>query len=127
MFVRRLADASSFDAPNHRDVIGLMLQHVSVDDNNKCIVCCSQYFPGGGAGPDATPFDKIYVVLSGYLTIRASGQEAVLGPMDSCVVPASETRKLHSIRRIESFGFALDKNAPSQIPSLPEFETELGR
>ena len=29
--------------------------------------------PGGGAGPDSTPFEKVYVVLEGQMTVIIGG------------------------------------------------------
>jgi quercetin dioxygenase-like cupin family protein len=43
----------------------------------------SHFLPGGGAGPDATPLEKVYVVLAGQITITADGVTQVLGPLDS--------------------------------------------
>ncbi len=54
----------------------------------------SQYLPGGGAGPDASPFEKVYVVLEGHMTVIVDGVETTLGPMDSCTVAPNETREV---------------------------------
>ena len=54
----------------------------------------SQYLPGGGAGPDATPFEKVYVVLDGEMTVIVGGKETVLGKFDSCTIPPNEVREL---------------------------------
>ena len=35
----------------------------------------SQFLPGGGAGPDSTPFEKVYIVLEGEMTVIIDGQE----------------------------------------------------
>ena len=37
----------------------------------------SHFLPGGGAGPDASPPEKIYYVLAGELTVIAGGKETV--------------------------------------------------
>ena len=54
----------------------------------------SQFLPGGGAGPDATPFEKVYVMLEGKLTVIVDGHETVLRPMDSCTIAPDEVRKI---------------------------------
>ena len=50
--------------------------------------------PGGGAGPDASPPEKVYFVLRGELTIIVNGKETVLKANDSCVIEPNETREI---------------------------------
>ena len=38
----------------------------------------SHFLPGGGAGPDASPPEKVYFVLAGELTVIVGGKETVL-------------------------------------------------
>ena len=54
----------------------------------------SHFLPGGGAGPDATPREKVYVVLSGSLTVITPEGEVVLQALDSCCIPASVMREV---------------------------------
>jgi mannose-6-phosphate isomerase-like protein (cupin superfamily) len=54
----------------------------------------SQFLPGGGAGPDSTPFEKVYVVLEGEMTVIVDDQEMVLKPMDSCTIAPNEIREI---------------------------------
>ena len=42
------------------------------------IVGVSHFLPGGGAGPDASPPEKVYFVLAGELTVIVGGKETVL-------------------------------------------------
>ena len=49
--------------------------------------------------PDATPLEKVYIVLSGSLTVKAGDIEVVLGPMDSCCIPASVMREVKNYAR----------------------------
>lgn len=56
----------------------------------------SQFLPGGGAGPDATPFERVYVVLDGEMTVEWDGNTAVLDPMDSCTVPPGQERRIEN-------------------------------
>ena len=93
MHVKRFADAKPYEAPNHRGVVGLRLQGFEPGGPGNQWVGFSQFLPGG-AGPDATPFEKVYVVLEGQMTIIAGGQELVLGPMDSCTL--APTRRARS-------------------------------
>jgi len=69
MLVKRFADAKPYEAPNHRGVVGLRLQGFEEGGPTNQWVGLSQYLPGGGAGPDSTPFEKVYVVLDGEMTV----------------------------------------------------------
>ena len=46
------------------------------------IVGVSHFLPGGGAGPDASPPEKVYYVLAGELTVIVDGKETVLRKND---------------------------------------------
>lgn len=94
MFVKRFVDAKPYDAANHRGVVGLRLQGFEPDGPTNQWVGLSQFLPGGGAGPDATPVEKIYVVLDGEMTVLVGGEETVLGAFDSCTIPAGEVREI---------------------------------
>jgi hypothetical protein len=50
--------------------------------------------PGGGARPDPSPFEKVYVCLVGSVTVIINGVEFVLSPMDSCTVAHNEVREI---------------------------------
>ncbi len=94
MLVKRLADAKPYDAPNHRGFAALRLQGFEAGGPLNQWVGLSQCAPGGGAGPDAAPFEKVYVVLEGEMTVIVEGGEARLGPMDSCTIAPGETREI---------------------------------
>ncbi len=94
MHVKRFAEATTYEAPNHRGVVGLRLQGFEEGGPKNQWVGYSQFLPGGGAGPDATPFEKVYVVLEGEMTVIIDGHETVLGAMDSCTIPPGEVREL---------------------------------
>lgn len=93
MYVKRFADAKPYDAPNHRGIVGLRLQGFEPDGPKNQWVGLSQILPGGGAGPDSTPFEKVYVVVDGEIAITVSGKTTVLGKYDSCTIPAGEVRE----------------------------------
>ena len=93
MLVKRFADAKPYEAPNHRDVRSLRLQGFEPGGPKNAWVGLSHYLPGGGAGPDASPLEKVYVVLSGELTVIVGGEETVLRAMDSCTIPPGEIRE----------------------------------
>lgn len=97
MLVKRFEEAKPYDAPNHRGVVGLRLQGFEPGGPTKSWVGLSHFLPGGGAGPDSSPLEKVYVVLAGTLTVRAGGREATLGPLDSCCIAGGETREVKNL------------------------------
>jgi len=50
--------------------------------------------PGGGAGPDASPLEKVYVVLNGRLTVQVYDVVSELGPLDSCTIGPDTVRHI---------------------------------
>ncbi|SHO67672.1 Cupin domain-containing protein [Pseudoxanthobacter soli DSM 19599] len=96
MFVKRFAEAKPYDAPNHRQTVGLRLQGFEPGGPKNQWVGLSQFLPGGGAGPDSTPFEKVYVVLDGTMTVTTGGSEIVLGRYDSCTIAPGEVRVLEN-------------------------------
>jgi quercetin dioxygenase-like cupin family protein len=94
MLVKRFADAKPYEAPNHRNYSSLRLFGADAGGPNEFLVGLSHFLPGGGAGPDASPTEKVYVVLSGELTVIAGGQETVLKANDSCFIGPNERREI---------------------------------
>ncbi len=94
MLVKRFAEALPYEAPNHRGVVGLRLQGFEEGGPKNQWLGYSQFLPGGGAGPDSTPFEKVYVVLEGEMTVIVSGAETVLQAMDSCTIAPGELREI---------------------------------
>ena len=93
MKVKRFAQAKAYDAPNHRHFTSLRL--IGPEEGAKSfVVGLSHFLPGGGAGPDASPTEKVYTVLSGELTVIVGGNETVLKPHDSCFIEPNETREI---------------------------------
>lgn len=96
MRVRRFADAPQYEAPNHWGVVGLRLQGFEEGGPKNQWVGLSQFLPGGGAGPDSTPFEKVYVVLEGEMTLIVGNNETVLSRFDSCTIAPGEERKIEN-------------------------------
>jgi mannose-6-phosphate isomerase-like protein (cupin superfamily) len=94
MQVKRLADAKPYDAPNHRQYCSLRLFGAEAGGTQTLIAGVSHFLPGGGAGPDASPPEKIYFVLAGELTVIVDGKETVLKKDDCCVIGSNETREI---------------------------------
>lgn len=91
---RRFGEAAAYEAPNHHGVRSLRLQGTEAGGPQGFTVGLSHFLPGGGAGPDASPLEKVYVVLSGVMTVIAGGQEQVIGPLDSCCIGPNVTREI---------------------------------
>jgi quercetin dioxygenase-like cupin family protein len=94
MQVKRFAEAKTYEAPNHRDFTGLRLFGAEAGGSKSLIVGISHFLPGGGAGPDASPPEKVYFVLEGELTVIVEGKETVLRKHDSCFIGPDERREI---------------------------------
>jgi quercetin dioxygenase-like cupin family protein len=92
MLLKRFEDALPYAAPNHHDMRALRLQGFEEGGPQAFWTGLSHFLPGGGAGPDASPLEKVYVLLAGELTVAAGGTETVLRPFDSCCIPGGEPR-----------------------------------
>jgi mannose-6-phosphate isomerase-like protein (cupin superfamily) len=94
MHVKRFADAKPYEAPNHRAYSSLRLFGAEAGGTKGLMFGYSHFLPGGGAGPDASPPEKVYFVLAGELTVIVDGKETVLKANDSCVIEPNETREI---------------------------------
>ena len=94
MLVKRFTEAKSYEAPNHRHYSSLRLFGADAGGPQQFVVGLSHFLPGGGAGPDASPTEKVYVVLSGQLTVIVGGKETVLKKNDSCYIGPNESREI---------------------------------
>jgi len=96
MKVTRFAEAQPYVAPNHYDMCSLRLQGFEAEGPKSFWTGLSHFLPGGGAGPDASPLEKVYVVLAGELSVATPDQEIVLRAMDSCCIPGGEAREIRN-------------------------------
>ena len=94
MLVKRFADAKAYEAPNHRAYSSLRLFGADAGGPKQFLMGLSHFLPGGGAGPDSSPTEKVYTILSGELTVIVGGEETVLEPLDSCFIGANEEREI---------------------------------
>ena len=94
MHVTRYRNAKPYDAPGHHDVIGLRLQGHDVSPTRCCWVGLSHYLPEGCADSNVSDAEKIYVVLSGEITVTTDQEEVTLGVLDSCYLAAGERRSI---------------------------------
>jgi quercetin dioxygenase-like cupin family protein len=94
MQVTRLGEARPYEAPKHHDISTLRLQGWDASPAKAFWVGLSQILPGGGADWDATPLEKVYVVLEGEVTVSTDGGDACLGCLDSCWLEPGEARSV---------------------------------
>ena len=94
MIVRKLSDARAYDAPNHRKFESLRIYGAEMGGSQALVFGISHFQPGGGAGPDASPPEKIYHVLDGELTVIAGGKEQVARKGDTVFIAPNEMREI---------------------------------
>ena len=94
MLVKKFADAKPYEAPNHRACTTLRLFGAEAGGSQALLVGVTHFLPGGGAGPDASPPEKVYYVLAGELTVIVNGKETVLRKNDSCYIGPNESREI---------------------------------
>lgn len=94
MHVTRLSEAPAYFPPAHYDMRCLRLQGREAGPSEQLWLGMSQILPGGRTDSDASPIEKIYLVIEGELTIETPEGEAVLQPLDSCRIAPGEARAL---------------------------------
>jgi glyoxylate utilization-related uncharacterized protein len=94
--VTRLGDARPYEAPKHYDMRGLRLQGFDASGSRGFWVGLSHFLPGGGAEQDASPLEKVYVVVDGEVTVTTADDEVVLNALDSCWLEGSEGRAIEN-------------------------------
>jgi quercetin dioxygenase-like cupin family protein len=94
MQVTRITDAGPYEAPKHHGGHMLRLQGWDASDSKNYWVGLSHFLPGGGAEHDATPLEKVYVVVSGEVTVKTDDDEVTLAPLDSCYLAPNEARSV---------------------------------
>ena len=94
MHLKRFSDAQPYDAPNHREYKSFRVFGAEMGGSQTLVFGISHFLPGGGAGPDASPPEKIYYILSGELTVIAGGKETVAKAGDSCYIGPNESREI---------------------------------
>lgn len=96
MQITRIADAKAYHPPKHTDMRAMRLQGFDVTDAKNFWVGLSHILPGGGAEMDATPLEKVYVVVSGEVTVITDKGTETLGPLDSCYLAPNEARAVEN-------------------------------
>ncbi|MFC3106668.1 cupin domain-containing protein [Undibacterium arcticum] len=94
MNLTRFANAPQYFPPNHDGMHCLRLQGHEAGPSDTIWLGVSHILPGGGTTLDASPVEKLYVVLEGNVTVVTEGGEETLGPHDSCRLAPGEKRAL---------------------------------
>ncbi len=96
MNVVRIADASTYTAPKHFDMRALRLAGLEAGGTESFWVGLSHFLPAGGAEMDSGPTEKVYVVVSGEVTVTVASGPVTLGPLDACAIAAGEARSIEN-------------------------------
>ena len=94
MHVTRFDEAKPYEAAKHFNMVGLRLQGFDASPSRNFWVGLSHFLPGGGAENAASPLERVYVVLSGAVTVTTDAGETTLTPMDSVYLAPGETRSI---------------------------------
>ena len=94
MHVTRLEEAKPYEAAKHFGMVGLRLQGHDASPANNFWVGLSHFLPGGGAEMSASPLERVYIVLSGEVTVSTQQGDTVLRAMDSCHLESGEARSI---------------------------------
>ena len=94
MKVMRLNDAKAYQAAKHFNMTAMRLQGKEETGVQKFWVGLSHFLPGGGAEFDASPTEKVYIVLSGAVTVKTEKEEVTLNPLDSVYIAPNEGRSI---------------------------------
>jgi len=96
MEITRFVDAQPYDAPKHHSVAALRLHGGEQTNAERMMVGLSHILPGGGAEESSSKAERVYVVLEGEITVTTDDGSAVLGPLDSCLIPPEEIRSVEN-------------------------------
>jgi quercetin dioxygenase-like cupin family protein len=94
MKVMRLNDLKEYQAAKHFKMVAMRLQGKEETGIQKFWVGLSHFLPGGGAEFDASPTEKVYIVLSGQVTVKTEKEEMTLNPLDSVYLAPNEGRSV---------------------------------
>ena len=78
MKIKSFDNAKPYEAPNHQKCYSLRLAGFEDYGPENFWVGHSQFLPGGGAGPDTSPLEKVYVISKGSLTIKVDGNHKLI-------------------------------------------------
>jgi len=96
MKIKKFNDAKQYVAPNHQNCHSVRLAGFEEYGPENFWVGHSQFLPGGGAGPDTSPLEKVYVISRGSLTIRVDGEEKIAHEGDTVFIPGNKEREIRN-------------------------------
>jgi len=102
MKVMKLNDAKEYQAAKHFKMAAMRLQGKEETGVQKFWVGLSHFLPGGGAEFDATVTEKVYIVLSGQVTVKTEKEEVTLNPLDSVYLAPNEGRSVINPGKVPS-------------------------
>ena len=103
MHVTRFNEAKPYEAARHFAMTGLRLQGFDASPTKNFWVGLSHFLPAGGAESAVSPLERVYVVLSGAITVTTDAGEVTLGPLDSiCLSPGEKRSILNKTNTIAS-------------------------
>ena len=94
MEITRIDDAHEYEAPGHFNMTAQRLQGLEASGAESCSVGFSTFQPGSVCDISSTPFEKIYVVLSGEISVTVATGSFTLGKHDSCRIEPGEERSM---------------------------------
>lgn len=94
MQVTRYAAAKPYEAPEHYDMRCLRLQGKEATATDSIWIGLSHLLPGGRTSMKDAPVEKIYIVVSGEVTVETPNEMVTLGYLDSCRLAPGEVRAL---------------------------------
>lgn len=89
-------DVKTYEAPGHFGMTAMRLIGTEETGAKKFWMGLSHFLPGGGAGwaYEDSPFEKIYFVLEGEITVKTRTEEVVLRKWDSLFIGPNEGREV---------------------------------
>ena len=96
MQIKKFNNAEQYVAPNHQECHSLRLAGFEEKGPENFWVGHSNFLPGGGAGPDASPLEKVYYILEGELTIDVAGKSEIAFKGDTVFIPGGESREIRN-------------------------------
>ena len=89
-------DVKTYEAPGHFGMTAMRLIGTEETGAKKFWMGLSHFLPGGGAGwaYEDSPFEKIYFVLEGEITVKTKTEEVVLRKWDSLFIGPNEGREI---------------------------------
>ena len=91
-----IKDVKPYQAPGHFNMTAMRLQGKEETGATKFWMGLSHFLPGGGAewGYEDNPFEKVYFVLEGEITVKSKAEEFTLRKNDSLFIGPNEGREI---------------------------------